>query len=89
MKTGPQFFQGFIAWRSAFHSLMELEQPEELHMSVAENCLPDQCRYVTKENDAPARRLDVGPGARLSQARKKRYNTKGPKAVRTAEPAAT
>lgn len=81
-----KYFQGYVAWRTAFFSMMEIEQPEELRMSVAEHCLPNNCRYVTKTNDASEARLDVDARPRVSQARKKRYNTKV-KVPGAAEPA--
>lgn len=47
-----KYFAGYTAWRAAFFSLMELEQPEELQMSVAESCLPEDFHYVTKKEES-------------------------------------
>lgn len=80
-----KYFQGYVAWRTAFFSMMELEQPEEIRMHVAEDCLPDNCRYVTKTNDASEAGLDLDARVRVSSQRKgKKVKSK---AARAAEPA--
>lgn len=53
-----KYFSGFWAWRSAFWTLMDLEQSDEIPMSVSESCLPEDHYYVSKKetsqsNDAP------------------------------------
>lgn len=80
-----KYFVGYRAWREAFWAMMAIEQSEEIPMSVAEHCLPDNHYYASKKEDVAAQGLDLDARARLSQKGKATKNKE--KATGAAEPA--
>lgn len=79
-----KYFQGYVAWRSAFFSLMEIEQPEEIPMHVAEHCLADGHYYASKKEDVAATGVDMDAREGVSPKRKAAKNKQ--KAAGAAEP---
>lgn len=88
-RRSVKYFVGYRAWREAFWAMMAIEQSEEIPMSVAEHCLPDNCYYVSKkEIDVATSGLGLDARTRFSsQGKSKKVKSQTVPIARGAEPA--